>query len=90
MRDWQAAQVADTEQLIERATADFQQRHGNPMPDGNVWLAQRRAEHAALTHLLSIMDANPGRAVQSGGCGARTTGPLALTLDTSRTRRGRR
>ena len=42
-------QLADTEQLIARATADFQQRHGQPMPDDNVWLAQRRAEQAALT-----------------------------------------
>jgi integrase len=83
-------QLADTEQLIARATADFQQRHGKPMPDDNVWLIQRRAEHAALTQLLSIMDANPGRAVQGGGCVPAPSGPVPLTLDTSRARRGRR
>jgi integrase len=83
-------QLVDIEQLIARTTADFQRRHGNPIPDDNVWLAQRRAEHAALTHLLSIMDANPGRAVQGGGCGASTTGPVPLILDTSRMRGGRR
>ncbi len=55
-------QLADTEQLIARTTTDFQQRHGTPMPDDNVWLAQRRAEQAALTQLLSIMDIRPGRA----------------------------
>jgi integrase len=84
-------QLADTEQLIARTTADFQQRHGSPMPDDNIWLAQRRAEHAALAQLLSIMDTSPGRAVQGGGCGAAAaSGPVPLTLDTSRTRRGRR
>jgi integrase len=80
-------QLADTEQLITRATADFQQRHGKPMPDDNVWLAQRRAEQAALVQLLSIIDSTQGRAVQSGGCGATAPGPTPLTLDTSRARR---
>jgi hypothetical protein len=82
-------QLADTEQLIARATADFQQRHGTPMPDDNVWLSQRRAEHAALAQLLSIMDSAEGRAVQGGGCGATAPGPVSLTLDTSRARRNR-
>ena len=30
------------------------------MPDDNVWLAQRNAEHAALTRLLATMTDNPG------------------------------
>jgi hypothetical protein len=80
-------QLADTEQLITRTTAEFKQRHGQPMPDDNVWLAQRHAEHAALTQLLAAMDANPGRAVQGGGCNAAAPGPVPLTLDTSRVRR---
>jgi integrase len=82
-------QQADTEQLITRTTAAFQQRHAKPMPDDNVWLAQRRAEHAALTQLLAAMDTVPGRAVQGGGCGASTPGPVPLTLDTSHPRRAR-
>ena len=82
-------QLADTEQLIARSTAAFEQRHGQPMPDDNVWLAQRRAEHAALTQLLSTMDANPGRALQGAGCGSGPAAPVPLTLDTSRTRRPR-
>jgi hypothetical protein len=82
-------QLAETEQLIARTTAAFEQRHGQPMPDDNVWLAQRRAEHTALTQLLSTMDASPGRAVQGAGCGADPTGPVPLTLDTSRARRTR-
>jgi len=82
-------QFAETEQLIARTTAAFEQRHGQPMPDDNVWLAQRRAEHAALTRLLSTMDASPGRAVQGAGCGAAPVGPVPLTLDTSRARRTR-
>jgi hypothetical protein len=80
-------QLADTEQLIARTTAEFKQRHGQPMPDDNVWLAQRHAEHAALTQLLAALDANPGRAVQGGGCNAAAPGPVPLTLDTSRVRR---
>lgn len=83
-------QLDDTEQLIARATADFQQRHGVPMPDDNVWLAQRRTEQAALTQLLSIMDARPGRAIQGGGCGPAASRPVPLTLDTSRASRSRR
>jgi hypothetical protein len=82
-------QLADTEQLIARATADFQQRHRRPMPEDNVWLAQRRAEHAALTQLLTVMNTNPGRAVQGVGCGATTTGPVPLTLDPTRSRGNR-
>ena len=82
-------QLTDTEQLIARTTATFQQRHGRPMPDDNVWLAQRRAEHAALTQLLAAMDAVPGGAVQGGGCHPIAPGPVPLTLDTSRARRTR-
>jgi hypothetical protein len=78
-------QLADTAALIERATADFWQRHGNPMPDDNVWLAQRRAEHAALTRVLAAMQAAPGRAVQGAGYGAAAPGsPVPLTLDLTR------
>jgi hypothetical protein len=82
-------QLTETEQLIARTIAAFQQRHGRPMPEDNVWLAQRRAEHAALTQLLAAMDSAPGRAVQGGGCGATAPGPVPLTLDTSRVRRTR-
>lgn len=79
-------QLAETEQLIARSTADFQQRHGRPMPEDNVWLTQRRAEHDALTQLLATMGKNPGHAVQGAGCGATPTGPVPLTLDTTRRR----
>ncbi len=60
-------QLAETEQLIARTTAAFEQRHGRPMPDDNVWLAQRRAEHAALTRLL----ATHGRQPRPRGAGRR-------------------
>jgi integrase len=75
-------QLADTAALIERASADFRQRHGRPMPADNVWLAQRQAEHAALTRVLAAMQAAPGRAVQGAGCGTAPAGPVPLTLDT--------
>ncbi|MGW2090230.1 hypothetical protein [Streptomyces sp. NPDC001880] len=36
-------QLAETEALIERTTTQFKARHGQPMPDDNVWLTQRAA-----------------------------------------------
>jgi hypothetical protein len=81
-------QLADTEQLIERTTSAFQQRHGRPMPDDNVWLAQRRAERDALAGLLTALQTAPGRAVQGAGCGtAATARPVPITLDLSRHRK---
>lgn len=61
-------QLDETTELITRTTAAFEGRHGRPMPDDNVWLAQRRGEHAALTGLLATMRDGPQRAVHSGGC----------------------
>ena len=80
-------QLADTGELITRTTAAFQERHGRPMPDDNVWLAQRRAEQQALTRLLTTMQSAPGRAVQGAGCGAAPGGPVPLALDLARHRR---
>lgn len=82
-----ARQLKETEELIARSTAAFQQRHGRPMPEDNVWLAQRRAEHAALTGLLATMADHPGRAIQGGGCGPASAGAVPLTLDLARHRR---
>ena len=82
-----ARQLSETDQLIARSTAAFQDRHGAPMPEDNVWLGQRRAEQAALTRLLRVIEDRPGRAVQGGGCGAAPPGPVPLSLDLSRHRR---
>jgi len=76
-------QLADTGALINRARTDFQQQHGRPMPDGNVWLAQRQAEHDALTRVLTTMRAAPGRALQGAGCGITPAGPVPVTIDTT-------
>lgn len=90
-QDALARQLADTENMIERTTSAFQQRHGQPMPADNVWLAQRRAERDALVRLLAALQAAPGRAVQGAGCGgtAATAGPVPLTLDLTRHRKHR-
>ena len=85
-----ARQLRETKELITRSTAAFQQRHGRPMPEDNVWLAQRRAEHAALTRLMATMADHPGRAVQGGGCGAASTGTVPLTLNPPPHRRNQR
>ena len=80
-------QLAETGELITRTTAAFRERHGRPMPDDNVWLAQRRAEQQALARLLTAMQSAPGRAVQGAGCGAAPGGPVPLALDLARHRR---
>lgn len=80
-------QLAETEALINRSTTAFAERHGRSMPEDNVWLLQRRAEHASLTKLLDTIRSKPGRAVQGAGCDAAPTGPVALTLDLERHRR---
>lgn len=82
-------QLTETEALINRSTTAFQERHGRPMPEDNVWLLQRRAEHAALMKLLDTLQSTPDRAVQGAGCGAAPTGPVPLTLDLDRHRRTR-
>jgi integrase-like protein len=76
-------QLADTAALIQRVTAEFRQRHGRPMPEDNVWRAQRQAEHDALTRVLAAMQAAPGRAVQGAGCGTAPAGPVPVTIDTT-------
>ena len=76
-------QLAGTATLIEQARTDFRQRHGRPMPADNVWLAQRQAEHDALTRVLAAMQAAPGRAVQGAGCGTAPAGPVPVTIDTT-------
>ncbi|MGH1551349.1 hypothetical protein ACRAWF_01500 [Streptomyces sp. L7] len=81
--------MTETAALIDRTTTNFQERHGRPMPEDNVWLLQRRAEHAALTKLLATIASEPGRAVQGAGCGAASTGPVPLRLDLDHHRRTR-
>jgi len=82
-------QLEETEALIERNLDAFQRRHGCPMPEHNVWLAQRRAEQTALTRLLATITGEPGRAVQGAGCGPSPGGPVPLALDLTRHRRTR-
>ncbi|MGH7750093.1 MAG: tyrosine-type recombinase/integrase, partial [Candidatus Dormibacteria bacterium] len=73
-----------TEDLIARSTTAFAQRHGRPMPEDTVWLAQRRAEHAALTRLLTATAEHPGQAVQGAGCPTTPAGPIPINLDLTR------
>lgn len=76
-----ARQLEETEALIQRTTAAFAERHGRPMPEDNVWLAQRHAERAALERLLAALEAKPGRACQGNGCPTTpATGPVPITL----------
>ncbi len=82
-------QLAETRQLIERAETSFAQRHGQPMPDDNVWLTRRRAERDALTRLLAALREVPGRAVQGAGCGPAPAGPVPLAIDLTRHRKSR-
>ena len=78
-------QLDETNSLIDRQTVAFQDRHGKPMPETNVWLVQRRAEREALARLLTAMQEAPGRSCQ--GAGSPTAGPTPITLDTTRHRK---
>jgi hypothetical protein len=73
-------QLNETTALIERTTEQVQKRHGKPMPDDNVWLAQRIAERSALVKLIATMQQHPARACQ--GAGSPATGPVPITIDT--------
>ncbi|MET9340741.1 tyrosine-type recombinase/integrase [Nonomuraea sp. NPDC003804] len=64
-------QLDQTDALVERTRAAFAARHGRPMPEDNVWLAERLRERQALLRLLAVMRTAPGRALQ--GVGAPTT-----------------
>ena len=77
-------QLEETTSLIERTTAQFLERHGHPMPDGNVWLVEREAERDALSRLLATMQASPGRAVQGAGS---PSSPVPVSIDLDRHRK---
>lgn len=77
-------QLRETTALIDRATTEFEQRHGHPMPDDNVWLNRRRGERSALTKLLAALDGAPDSAAAHGAtaqCHRASAGPVPLTLD---------
>ena len=82
-RDVLQRQLRETTNLIDRATTEFEQRHGHPMPVDNVWLIRRRAEHSALTKLLVALDDVPDSAAHGATplCHRASTGPIPLTLD---------
>jgi hypothetical protein len=71
----------ETAELIERTTEQFQKRRAKPMPDHNVWLAQRTAERTALVKLIATIQQHPAQACQ--GAGSATTGPVSITTDTT-------
>lgn len=77
-------QLEQTTTLIEQTAARFLERHGRPMPDGNVWLAEREAERDALTRLLATMQASPGRAIQGAGS---PSSPVPVSIDLDRHRK---
>jgi hypothetical protein len=77
-------QLGETAELIERTTAQFLERHGHPMPDGNVWLVEREAERDALARLLATMQASPGRAIQGAGS---PSSPVPVSIDLDRHRK---
>ncbi|WP_343577582.1 tyrosine-type recombinase/integrase [Mycobacterium sp.] len=88
-RDVLQRQLRETADLIDRATTEFEQRHGRPMPEDNVWLIRRRAEHHALNQLLAALDHAPISAAHGAPteCHRPSTGPVPLTLDLTRHRR---
>lgn len=88
-RDVLQRQLRETIDLIDRATTEFEQRHGHPMPEDNVWLTRRRTEHHALKRLLDALDHEPDSAAHGAitECPEPSAGPVPLTLDLTRHRR---
>lgn len=82
-------QLRETAELIDRATTEFEQRHGQPMPPDNVWLNLRRAEHTALTGLIDTLADTPENALDdlTSQCNRPNAGPVPLTLEPIRDRR---
>jgi hypothetical protein len=91
-RDVLQRQLRETHDLINRATTEFEQRHGHSMPEDNVWLSRRRAEHHAVTGLLAALDNTPDSATHGmpTECHRPSAGPVPLTLDLTRDRRSPR
>jgi hypothetical protein len=88
-RDVLQRQLGETTDLIDRATTEFEQRHGHPMPEDNVWLTRRRTENRALQQLLDALNHAPGSATHGAATEGLqpSAGPVPLTLDLTRHRR---
>ena len=83
-----AAQLSETEALIERRRAQHHKRTGREMSDGNVWLEQRLAEGRSLGSIIAALGAvEDGQAVRGAGVAGRATQPAES--DTSGEREGR-
>lgn len=66
-----ADQRRKTLEIIEIRQGAFEQRHGQPMPESNVWIAERRREVASLDAILAKLDAAPNTAAHGAGTSAR-------------------
>lgn len=79
-------QLSETADLIDRATIEFEQRHGQPMPPEDVWLNLRRAEHTALIGLIDALADTPENAPDNlpTQCNSPSGGPVPLTLEPTR------
>lgn len=72
--------------LIQVRQAQFEQRHGVPMPDTNPWLAERLRELVSLDTIIARLeqdDTRTGVNVKGAGASGKTT-PLTLTVDPTR------
>lgn len=68
--------------LIQVRRTQFEQRHGTPMPDTNVWLQGRLRELASLDAIIARLeqDDTGAGAVKGAGASAKSA-PLTLTSD---------
>ena len=49
--------------LFAQRPQEFQDRHGRPMPSGNVWLVQREGEVRALERIIESLAAGLSRSI---------------------------
>ncbi|MCV7131226.1 tyrosine-type recombinase/integrase, partial [Mycolicibacterium vanbaalenii] len=88
-RDVLERQLRETSDLIDWTTTEFENRHSRPMPEDNVWLIRRHAEHHALTKLLDALNHAPDSATHGATtkCHRPSAGPVPVPLDLTRHRR---
>ncbi|KAA9393018.1 hypothetical protein FCK90_14410 [Kocuria coralli] len=66
--------------LISTRISQYEKRHGEPMPETNIWLTGRRRELASLEAIITRLEHEPdGEAVAGAGSSNRTN--LTLVTD---------
>lgn len=66
-----------TLRLVEIRQGAFASRHGQTMPEENIWLRERRRELTSLTAIISSLETAGSSPVHGAGTPSRATEPKA-------------